>query len=152
MRYIIVISYRGFQERLTNLQEELSRGVNEVARLRDTLSSLEEELKVCKNNAKTKVSDLEYRITQVEVRHVYLTLLLLRPFPYLGSAHRVFNLEVLRSCASSFCTRFSSFMSLLVTSLHLSFSLTIFRRPPMPSSMFSLLHLLHYICFSNAVN
>ena len=64
------ISCHGFQERLTNLQEELSRGVNEVARLRDTMSSLEEELTVCKNNAKTRVSDLEYSIAQVEVGYV----------------------------------------------------------------------------------
>ncbi|KAI0223250.1 Cytospin-A [Lamellibrachia satsuma] len=54
------------KERLTNLQEELSKGRNEVARQRETLASLEEELKVCKNNAKTKVSDLEYSFTQMK--------------------------------------------------------------------------------------
>ena len=61
------------------------------------------------------------------------------PFPYLWSAHQVFNLHVLRSCASSIFTPFS-FMSFLVTSLHLSFGLPIFRCPP--TYMFSLLHLL----------
>ena len=50
----------------------------------------------------------------------------------------VFNLHVLRSCASSLCTPFS-FMSFLVTAYHLSFGLPIFRCPP--ASMFSLLHL-----------
>ena len=63
-----------FQERLTNLQEELSKGRNEVARQRETLASLEEELKVCKNNAKTKVSDLEYSFTQMKVGHIGLLL------------------------------------------------------------------------------
>ena len=56
-------------------------------------------------------------------------LLVLWPFLYLGSAHRVFNLHVLRSCASSLCTTFS-FMSFLITSLHFSFDLPIFRCPP----------------------
>ena len=64
---------------------------------------------------------------------------LLRPFLYLGSTHRVFNLHVLRSCVSSIFTPFS-FMSFLVTSLHLSFGLPIFRCSP--TSMFSLLYLL----------
>ena len=44
--------------------------------------------------------------------------LLLRHFPHLGSDHQIFNLHVLRSCASSICTPFS-FMSFLITSLHL---------------------------------
>ena len=57
------------QERLTNLQEELSKGRNEVGRQRDMLASLEEQLKVCKNNAKTQVSDLEYNLAQTEVGH-----------------------------------------------------------------------------------
>ena len=64
---------------------------------------------------------------------------LLRPFPNLGSAQRVFNLHVLRSCASSIVNPFS-FMSFLITSLHISFGRPIFRCPP--SSMFSLLCLL----------
>ena len=49
-------------------------------------------------------------------------LLLLRSFPYLGSAHRVFNLHVLRYCASCIFTCFS-FMSFLITSLHLSLNI-----------------------------
>ena len=53
--------------------------------------------------------------------------LLLRPFPYLGSVHRVFNLHVLQSCASSIFTWFS-FLSFLIISLHLSF--LIFLCPP----------------------
>ena len=57
--------------------------------------------------------------------------LLLRHFPYLGSPHLVFNLHVLRPCASSLCTPFS-FMCFLITSLHLSFGLPIFRCPPTP--------------------
>ena len=69
----------------------------------------------------------------------YQSPFLLRPFPYLGSAHRVFNLYVFRSCAFSICTCFS-FFSFLVTSLHLCFGLPIFRCPP--TNMFSLLHLL----------
>ena len=74
---------------------------------------------------------------------VLLQHLPLRPFPYLGSAHQVFNLRVLRSCASSMLnTPLTSF--LLITSLHLSFSLPIFRCPP--TSMFSLLHLLQSFC------
>ena len=55
--------------------------------------------------------------------------LFLQPFPYLGSAHRVFNLHVLWNCASSSFTPFS-FMSFLITSLHPSFGLPIFRFPP----------------------
>ena len=58
-----------------------------------------------------------------------LSSFLLRPVPYLGSAHQVFNLHILRSCASSIVTPFS-FMSFLITSLHLSFGLHIFRCPP----------------------
>ena len=65
--------------------------------------------------------------------------LLLQPFPYLGSAHRVFNLHVLRSCASSIFTCIS-FMSFVITSLHPSFGLPIVRCPP--TSILSLLHLL----------
>ena len=62
--------------------------------------------------------------------------LLLRSFPYLGSWHQVFNLLVLRSCASSIFTCFS-FMSFLITSLHLGFGLPIFRCPP--TSIFDVL-------------
>ena len=61
------------------------------------------------------------------------------PFPYLGSAHRVFDLHVLPSCGSSIFTPFP-FMSFLITSLHLSFCLPIFQCPP--TSMFLVLHLL----------
>ena len=57
------------------------------------------------------------------------SLLLLRPFPYLGSAQQVFNLHVLRYCASSIFTCFS-FMYFRITSLHLCFGLPIFRYPP----------------------
>ena len=46
----------------------------------------------------------------------------LLPFPYLGAEHQVFNLHVLRSCATSIFTPFS-FMFFLITSLHLSFDL-----------------------------
>ena len=59
--------------------------------------------------------------------HPYLDILL-GTFPYLGSASGVFNIQVLRSCASSILTPFS-FMSFLITSDHLSFSLSIFRYP-----------------------
>ena len=62
-------------------------------------------------------------------------------FGYLGSAHRVFNLHVLLSCASSIFTCFS-FEHLLITSLHLSVGFPIFRCPP--PSMFSLLILIVY--------
>ena len=65
--------------------------------------------------------------------------LLLVPFSYLWSVHRVFNLHALRSCASSIFTCFS-FVSFLITSLHLSFALPIFRCPP--TSIFPSLHLL----------
>ena len=68
--------------------------------------------------------------------------LLPRPFPYLGSAHQVFNIHVLRSCASSIFTSLS-FMSFLITSLHLSFGLPIFRCPPI-----SIFHVInHYYSF-----
>ena len=66
----------------------------------------------------------------------YTIFFFLRPFPYLGSAHRVFNLHFLWSCGSSIFTWFS-FMSFLITSLHLSFGLPILRCPP--TSMFSFL-------------
>ena len=50
-------------------------------------------------------------------------------FIYLGSAHRVFNLHVLRSCASSIFTYFS-FMSFCITLLHLTSGIPIFQCPP----------------------
>ena len=52
-----------------------------------------------------------------------------RPFPYLGSAHRVFNIHGIRYCAYSMLTMFS-FVRFLVTSLHISFGLLICRCPP----------------------
>ena len=55
-------------------------------------------------------------------------LLLLWHAPYLGSTDQVFNLHVLRSCASSVFTPFSS-VFFLITSLHLSLCLPIFRCP-----------------------
>ena len=61
--------------------------------------------------------------------------------PILGSANRVFNLHVIRSCASFF-TRFS-FVYFLITSLHLSFGLPIFWCPP--TSTFSALGLIHHL-------
>ena len=75
---------------------------------------------------------------KIRTRHEY-NFLLFRPFRYFEGAHQVFNLHVLRTCASSLYTPFS-FMSFLLASLHLSFGLPIFRCPP--TSMFSLLHLL----------
>ena len=57
----------------------------------------------------------------------------------MGSAHQVFNLHVLQSCASSIFTCFF-FVRFLISSLHLSFGLPIFWCPP--NSMFSLLHLI----------
>ena len=53
---------------------------------------------------------------------------LLWPFPYLESAHQVFNLHVLLSCASSIFTNFSLCLFLL-TSLHFSFGLLTLRCP-----------------------
>ena len=62
----------------------------------------------------------------------------LRSFPYLGSAHRVFNLHVIRSCAPSIFTPFFVVYFLIgLTSLRLSFGVH-----PFPSSLFKLLHLL----------
>ena len=78
---------------------------------------------------------LRDELTKVTIQ--YTIFFFLRPFPYLGSAHRVFNLHVLWSCGSSIFTWFS-FMSFLITSLHLSsFGLPILRCPP--TSMFSFL-------------
>ena len=54
-------------------------------------------------------------------------------FPYSGSAHRVFTLHVLQSCAPFF------FMSFRITSRPFSFLIPIFQCPL--TSMFSLLHL-----------
>ena len=65
-------------------------------------------------------------------------LLLLRPFHYLRSAHQVFNLHVLVLLLSLLVS--PEVVSFLVTSLHLSFGLPIFRCPP--TSIFSSLHLL----------
>ena len=62
-------------------------------------------------------------------------------FPYLGSVHRLFNLHVLRSCASSIFTPLS-FIYFLITSLHLSFRLHIVRCSP--TSIFSLIYILRY--------
>ena len=67
---------------------------------------------------------------------------LLWPFPYLWSAQRVFNLHVLRSCASSLCTPFS-FMSFLITSFH-SISVFVF----LSFSVYSLPCSHHYIFLS----
>ena len=54
------------------------------------------------------------------------TYLLIRPFP---TWDRSIELTCLASCASSILTCFS-FMSFLITSLHFSFGLPIFRCPP----------------------
>ena len=54
------------------------------------------------------------------------SLLLFRPFPYLGSVHRLSSLHVFRYCASSIFTCFA-FMYVLTTSLHLRFGVPIFR-------------------------
>ena len=72
--------------------------------------------------------------------------LLLRPFPHLESAHQVFNLHVLRSCASSIFTCFL-FMSFLITSLHLSFGLPTFQCPP--TSIFHILLTISSSVFRN---
>ena len=40
---------------MTNVQEELAVSINEVTKLRELTSSMEQDLKVCKNNAKTEV-------------------------------------------------------------------------------------------------
>ena len=72
-----------------------------------------------------------------------LSAFLLRCFPYLDSAHQVFNLHVLRCWSSSIFTPFS-FMSFLITSLHLSLCRPMFWCPP--TSIFRVLielHLLH---------
>ena len=66
--------------------------------------------------------------------------LLLQPFPYLGTAHQVSSLHVLQSCTSSVFTCLS-FRYFLITSLHLSFSLPIFRCPT--TSIFHVLITLH---------
>ena len=52
----------------------------------------------------------------------------LRPYPYLGSALRAFNVHVIRSSAS-IITPFP-IMCFLITLLHLSFGLIVFRCPP----------------------
>ena len=67
---------------------------------------------------------------------VWPQLVFFGPFPYLGSAYRVFNLHVRRSGASSIFTCFS-FVPFLITSLHLSFSLPTYRYPP--TSIFHIL-------------
>ena len=72
---------------------------------------------------------MSYLPNEAESSSSSLLCFLLQPFPYLVLAHRVFNLHVLRSCASSIFIPFS-FMSFLITSLHFSFCLTIFRCPP----------------------
>ena len=66
--------------------------------------------------------------------------------PYLGSAHRVFILYVLRYCASSIFTCFS-FMSFLIPSLHLSFGLPIHLPNTSPTSMYPPTHLSGTIVF-----
>ena len=55
----------------------------------------------------------------------------------LGSAHRVFNLHVPRSCAYSIFTCFS-FMYFLITSLPISCGLPSFRYPPIPCSHYNI--------------
>ena len=61
---------------------------------------------------------------QVSLLELYL---LLRPFSYLESMHKVFILHIIRTCDSSFCgpTPFS-FVSVCVTSVHLSLGLPVF--------------------------
>ncbi|XP_064620116.1 cytospin-A-like isoform X2 [Lineus longissimus] len=51
--------------KLTDVQEALAHSQCEVSRLKELLSSFEEEMKVIKNNAKMSVSDMEYKIQQV---------------------------------------------------------------------------------------
>ena len=87
-------------------------------------------------------AQIRCEIGRSQNRQSKITLLLLQAFPYLGSSHRVFNLHVLRSYASSIFTP-STFVSFLITSLHLSFCLHIFRCEPT-----SIIHVLHQQSFS----
>ncbi|XP_033211830.1 cytospin-A isoform X1 [Belonocnema kinseyi] len=48
------------------LQEQLARSYCDHDRLRDQFSQLQEEYKVARNNSKSVVEDLEYRLTQVK--------------------------------------------------------------------------------------
>ena len=63
---------------------------------------------------------------------------LLRSFPYLGSAHRVFDLNVLRPCAYSFLLRVCS---ISITPLPISVLLNVGVNPH-PSFTFSLLQII----------
>ena len=81
--------------------------------------------------------------TVVSPKYLFLNsrLLLLHPFPYLGSVHRVFNLHVLRSCASSIFIIAPSCVFLEHHSTSVSVFLS-FGVHSLPSSMLSLVHLL----------
>nr|XP_017024250.1 cytospin-A isoform X3 [Drosophila kikkawai] len=54
------------EERVAELQDQCSRSQAELRRLREQLSGLTEECKVAKNNAKCAVSNLEYRLEQLQ--------------------------------------------------------------------------------------
>ena len=71
--------------------------------------------------------------------------MLLWPFPYLGSAHHVFNIHVLRSCAPSVFTCFS-FMSVLITLLGSTVHFTLFLKMRSNYSLFHKINLsnLHF--------
>ncbi|XP_059479557.1 cytospin-A-like isoform X4 [Neocloeon triangulifer] len=50
--------------KIVELQEQLAKAQGEVARIRETTNTLQEELKVSRNNARSQVSELEFVINQ----------------------------------------------------------------------------------------
>ena len=75
-------------------------------------------------------------------------LLLIRPFSFLGSWHRIFDLHVLPSCASSKFTPvpFVSFLRISLTSVSV---FLYFGVHPLPFSIFSLLHLVQHLSLAS---
>ncbi|XP_046347446.1 cytospin-A-like isoform X1 [Haliotis rufescens] len=54
------------EERLANIQKSLDHSRCEVMKLKEIMSTRDEEIKVAKNNAKTHINDLDYKLTKME--------------------------------------------------------------------------------------
>ena len=60
------------EEKLTNIQEQLAVSESHVVKLEENNSSLEEQIKVLKNNAKSEVAEMNYKLERKEKERVEL--------------------------------------------------------------------------------
>ena len=102
-------------------------------------------------------SDVYARTTRAKLMYVlcyslsFLVHLLLRPFLYLGSAHRVFNFHILRCCASSM---FAPFSLLRVFSCNITppqYCISVLTHVHILFFRISSSHIVNSVCWSHAL-